>query len=99
MAAEIIDRKDFEYSAIIPSLISSSIAYAIFGTTTGCHPIFSIPALNLVNSPISLLYFAIFGVVCALIGIAPTRRYFIVQLPLQRSCHFPGYYAHLLADY
>lgn len=68
-AIEVLYRNpDFEYEAFLPCLISSIVSYTTFGIFYGWKPIFAVPPYSLEN-PIELVFFASFGVVCAVAGI------------------------------
>ncbi|MGQ9509802.1 MAG: chloride channel protein [Thermodesulfobacteriota bacterium] len=68
-ATEVLYRKpEFEFEGIIPSIISSIVAYIVFTVYYGWGTIFHIPKLSPVIAPSELLLYSIFGVLCAVIG-------------------------------
>lgn len=68
-ATEVLYREpEFEFEAIIPSIVSSIVAYAVFTLVHGWETLFHIPRLAPIISPSELLIYAIFGVLCAGIG-------------------------------
>ena len=68
-ATEVLYREpEFEFEAIIPSIISSIVAYAVFTLVHGWGTLFHIPRLAPIISPSELLIYGIFGVLCAGVG-------------------------------
>jgi len=68
-ATEVLYRKpEFEFEGIIPSVISSIVAYTVFTLYYGWGTIFQVPKLSPVIAPSELLVYSIFGVLCAIIG-------------------------------
>ncbi len=79
LAAEILYLHDLEVEALLPALIASIVGYTIYGSLFGFTPIFgSQPDLAL-TSPIQLLYYAILGMVCGLVGILYARVFYGVS--------------------
>lgn len=69
MAAEILYLHDLEVEAILPGLISSIVGYAVYGSIEGWDPIFgSQPDLTF-SHPATLVYYAILGLLCGLVGL------------------------------
>ena len=67
-ATEVLYREtEFEYEAIIPSVVSSIVAYTVFASFFGWDPIFATPKF-LFNHPAELLLYALFGIICAVTG-------------------------------
>lgn len=66
-AVEVIYREDFEAEAILPSIISSVVAYSLFTLVFGTEPIFGIPKFSF-SDPRELLMYVVLGGVCALTG-------------------------------
>ncbi|SDZ79745.1 chloride channel protein, CIC family [Desulfuromusa kysingii] len=68
-AAEVLYRDpDFEHEGLIPCIISSIIAYSLFGAITGWAPLLDTP-LFLFNKPSELLLYLGLGIICALFGV------------------------------
>jgi CIC family chloride channel protein len=68
-ATEVLYRRpEFEFEGIIPCIISSIVGYAVFTLYYGWGTLFHIPTLFPIITPSELLLYAIFGVVCALVG-------------------------------
>lgn len=91
-AAEVLYRKpEFEYEALIPSVLSSIIAYSVFTLYSGWGTIFQVPQISPVLAPSELLIYALFGILCALVGFFyihffyGMRDRFFKPFPLQRS--------------
>jgi CIC family chloride channel protein len=65
---------------LLPSLISSVVGYSIFGFVFGCSPIFTIPVSGVVyQNPISLLLYAVVGLVCAPAGILYVKSFYGIR--------------------
>lgn len=76
LAAEILYLHDIEVEAIIPSLIASIVGYTIFGIVTGFQPIFGEQTQFGFAEPIQLIYYAILGLICGLVGILYARCFY-----------------------
>ncbi|MBN2321214.1 MAG: chloride channel protein, partial [Acidobacteria bacterium] len=75
LAAEILYIHDLEVEALIPGLIASIVGYSVFGAFFGYDPIFG--AIQAVfNQPIQLVYYAILGVICGLVGILYAKSFY-----------------------
>ncbi|HSB03778.1 MAG TPA: chloride channel protein [Thermodesulfobacteriota bacterium] len=59
---------EFEFEGIIPSILSSIVAYSVFTLFYGWETIFHIPKLAPIISPSELLVYGVFGVICAVVG-------------------------------
>ena len=79
LAAEILYLQGMESEVLIPAFISSMIAYVVYASVQGFTPIFG-TGLNIsFSDPISLVYYAILGIACGLIGILCTRTFVFVK--------------------
>jgi len=79
-ATEVLYRQpEFEFEAIIPSIISSIVAYAVFTLVHGWETLFHIPRLVPVISPSELLIYGIFGVLCAGVGFLYIRFFYGIR--------------------
>jgi CIC family chloride channel protein len=76
MAAEILYIHDLEVEALIPALIASIVGYSVYGAFFGYAPIFGAQPQLGFDSPIQLLYYAILGVICGLVGILYSRSFY-----------------------
>lgn len=76
LASEILYVHDLEIDALIPGLIASIVGYSVFGAFFGYMPIFgAMPEIGF-NQPIQLIYYAILGVVCGLVGILYAKSFY-----------------------
>jgi chloride channel protein, CIC family len=67
-AAEVLYSKaDFEFEAIIPCILSSTVGFMVFTLHDGTQTIFHIPAFTLAT-PIQLPFYGVLGLLCALVG-------------------------------
>ena len=88
-APEVLYREtEFEYEAILPCVVSSIVAYSIFSQYYGRRSLFSAGPVDFVLP--ELLPYALFGVVCALVGyfyvkfFYGLRDYFFHRLTLSK---------------
>ena len=89
LAADVVYREDFEYSALVPGLFASIVAYAIFGAVFGYHPLFATPGYHF-DQPIQLLWFAVIGILAGGIGLLYSKSFYGVvrlsrRLPFSRK--------------
>jgi chloride channel protein, CIC family len=77
-AVEVIYRKDFEAEAILPSLISSVVAYTIFTLVYGTEPLFGIPRFTFEDAR-ELPYYILLALVCAAMGWAYVKTFFFIK--------------------
>lgn len=84
LAAEILYIHDLEVEALIPGLIASIVGYSIFGAFFGYEPIFgAMPEIGF-NQPIQLVYYAILGLICGLVGILYSKSFYGVHEAFRR---------------
>lgn len=76
LAAEILYVHDLEADVIIPSLIASIVGYSIFGAYEGWSPIFGTLAGITFDNPLQLVYFALLGLLCGLVGLLYARGFY-----------------------
>jgi CIC family chloride channel protein len=76
-AIEVLYKRDLEVKALLPSFISSVVAYSIFGLFFGFDPIFITPgfSLNINNLP----FYAILGLLCAGIAILYIKFFYLIK--------------------
>ncbi|MBN2791960.1 MAG: chloride channel protein [Desulfuromonadales bacterium] len=68
-AVEVLYRDpEFEHEGLIPCIISSIIAYSLFGAVTGWEPLLATPRFHF-EQPAELLLYLVLGIVCALFGV------------------------------
>ena len=88
--AEMLYRRDIETAAIVPGLVASIVGFAIFGAVEGYAPIFGHHASLLFDQPIQLAYYALIGVIAALVGLLYNKTYWVVHDAFGRS-PLPGW--------
>ena len=84
MAAEALYRDDFEADAILLSLISSIVAFAVYGAWYDYTPIFGGTAGFSFQNPEELPYYLALGIACGLLGILYARSFQGAQDLFQR---------------
>ena len=88
MATEILYLHDFEVEALIPSLIASIVGYSVFGFFEGWEPIFGAQPGLAFENPATLVYYALLGVVCGLVGLLYARSFYGIEAIFHRL-HLP----------
>jgi H+/Cl- antiporter ClcA len=68
LGAELLYRDDMEAEALLPSFVSSIVAFSIFGSFYGFTPIFGAVPGDQFRGPSELVAFALLGVVAGLVG-------------------------------
>jgi CIC family chloride channel protein len=76
-AIEVLYKRDLEVKALLPSFISSIVAYSIFGLFFGFQPIFITPQFNLNID--NLPFYAILGLSCAGFAIIFTKLFYYIK--------------------
>jgi CIC family chloride channel protein len=67
-AVEVLYRDpEFEHEGLVPCIISSIIAYSLFGAVTGWQPLLATPRFHF-EHPRELVLFLVLGILCALLG-------------------------------
>lgn len=75
-AVEVLYRDpEFEHEGLIPCIISSIIAYSLFGAVTGWKPLLDTPLFSFHN-PGELLIYLVLGVSCALLGVVYVKTFY-----------------------
>ncbi len=93
LSAEILYRRDLEPDIIFPSLVSSSVGYAIYGYFTGYSPLLG--EYDIPFNPIRLPLYALVGVLIGLLSIVYVRTFNFIRkwfsrIPLGISPFFGG---------
>jgi CIC family chloride channel protein len=57
-----------EFSAIVPCVVASVVAYSVFSSIFGTGVAFSVPATTRFAGPVELPFYLVFAVICALVG-------------------------------
>jgi CIC family chloride channel protein len=79
-ATEVLYRKpEFEFEGIIPSIISSIVAYTVFTFYYGWGTVFHIPKLSPVIAPSEFLIYGVFGICCAIVGFFYIHFFYITR--------------------
>jgi len=73
LATEILYKDDLEVDALIPALISSIVAYSVFGVWVGWNAVFALPDSEGFSSPLQLIYYVILGALCGGVGLLFAR--------------------------
>lgn len=87
-AIEVLYSEDFESEALIPSIISSVTAYAIFASIYGFHNIFEIPAFRW-TEPIELIFYVALGLICVPFGLFYVRFFYFTRDKIFRKIRIP----------
>ncbi len=75
-AVEVLYRDpEFEHEGLIPCIISSIIAYSLFGAVTGWQPLLATPHFRF-DHPLELLLYLVLGVICALLGVVYVKTFY-----------------------
>jgi len=88
-AVESLYKDDMETEGLVPAIIASIVGYSIFSSLFGWHTIFVTP-VHVFRNPVELIFYAVFGVLCALLGIFYVKIFygfhdrFFSRLPLPR---------------
>jgi len=69
---------EFEHEGLIPCIISSIVAYSIFGAVTGWKPLLVTPHFAFEHPPEMLCYFFL-GVICAFVGKLYSKTFYGLQ--------------------
>lgn len=75
-AVEVLYRDpEFEHEGLIPCIISSIVAYSLFGAVTGWEPLLNTPLFRF-DHPSELLLYLVLGIVCALFGVFYVKSFY-----------------------
>lgn len=81
LGAELLYKDDLEADAMMPSLISSIVAYVVFGSVYGFDPIFGTLSGEVFNQPLQIIWFVVIGLAAGAMG----RLYCVT---FYRGCDF-----------
>ena len=89
LAAEIVYRDDMEVESLLPGVIASTVAYAVFGAFEGFTPLFGYLPRYRIGDPLGLTWFAVIGVAAGLFGLLYAKGFYgiaeaFARLPLSR---------------
>ncbi|GGB26173.1 hypothetical protein GCM10011492_15440 [Flexivirga endophytica] len=77
LAADIVYKDDFEVEALVPGLVTSVVAYTVFGFAEGFSPMFGYAAAGYhFDQPLQLVWFAVIGIVAGLVGLAYSTTFY-----------------------
>jgi chloride channel protein, CIC family len=82
---------DFEVEALLPGFIASPVGYVIFASFAGYTPIFGGSLTYTFTQPINLVFYAVLGLLCGLVGRAHTFVFYRVK-GLFSSLTIPKYF-------
>lgn len=75
-AVEVLYRDpEFEHEGLIPCIISSIIAYSLFGAVTGWEPLLDTPLFHF-DHPEELFLYLVLGIACALFGVGYVKVFY-----------------------
>jgi CIC family chloride channel protein len=74
-AVESLYKEDMETEGLVPAITSSIVGYSIYASWMGWNTIFSTPEF-IFRNPVELLFYALFGVLCALLGILYVKVFY-----------------------
>ncbi|MBC7185796.1 MAG: chloride channel protein [Calditrichaeota bacterium] len=89
-SVEVLYKRDFEAGALIPSLISSIVAYSVFTYRFGFGHLFSAHVAPF-ERPVELLFHLGLGVACAALGIVFVRVFYGMRDRFFRQLPVPNY--------
>lgn len=95
-AVEVLYREDFESEALLPSIVSSVTAYAVFSSVFGYGRIFALPASFAFRNPIELAFYAVLGLVCIPVGILYIKLFYGARDKLFRPLPIPKHIKPML---
>jgi CIC family chloride channel protein len=76
MAAEILYLHDLEVQVLIPALIASIVGYSVYGYFEGFSPIFGDYSDLVFHDPVTLIYYALLGILAGIMGIIYARTFY-----------------------
>ncbi|MGO8951177.1 MAG: chloride channel protein [Ktedonobacterales bacterium] len=89
LSAEVLYKRDFETEALFPGFIASVVGYSIFGAWAGWTPVFGNGENYVFNRPITLIGFAVLGVICGLVAWLYPRTLYGVRDFFRERLHVP----------
>lgn len=90
-AVESLYKDDLETEGLVPAITSSIIGYTIFASVFGWRTIFSTGQYTF-QKPLVLIFYAIFGLVCALLGIFYVKIFYGLHEKFFASMKIPRHY-------
>jgi CIC family chloride channel protein len=90
LSAEILYRDDIDPAALLPSFVAAGVGYAIFGSVEGFTPLFGVQSGDRFTHPTTLIWFAILGILCGLLGLLYAKGFYGIHNLFARS-RLPGW--------
>ncbi len=69
LAADIVYRDDFDFSALMPGIFASIISYSVFGSFFSFSSLFRIHGGYTFHQPLQLIYFVLLGILAGIVGL------------------------------
>lgn len=69
---------EFEHEGLIPCIISSIVAYSLFGAVTGWSPLLATPAFRF-EHPVELGFYLLLGIACAILGTGYVKTFYYAR--------------------
>jgi len=85
VGAEILYLHDFETAAIVPGLVASIASFSVYGAIEGFAPIFGYHPGFTFDRPVQLVYYALIGVLAALVGLLYDKTFWTMHGRFKRS--------------
>ena len=95
-AVEVLYREDFESEALIPSIISSVTAYAVFSSIFGYDRIFALPDDFAFRNPAELSFYVVLGLVCIPVGILYIKVFYGARDRIFRPIPIPRHFKPMI---
>lgn len=91
--AEVLYRDtEIESSALVPAFVGSIMAYSVYcAVTRHWGAIFTVPQLNF-NHPLELVFYAVLGLICALVGVVHVKFFYGVRDHVFRPLPIPKHF-------
>jgi CIC family chloride channel protein len=90
-AVEVLYREDLETDALVPCVISSVTAYAIFTGIFGFEAIFQLPTDLSFIRPHELLFYLVLGFLCVPVGAVTVKVFWGIQALFQKLRRLPAW--------
>ena len=88
-AVEVLYREDLETDALVPCVISSVTAYAIFAGIFGFRPIFALPHDLTFDHPHELLFYLVLGILCMPVGALTVKAFWGINALFKKMTLIP----------
>ena len=95
-AVEVLYSEDFESEALLPSILSSVTAYAVFSAAFGYERVFALPEEFVFRNPKELLFYAALGAVCIPVGMLYVKVFYGMRDRIFRRIRIPNHVKPML---